>query len=46
MSDNPHIYLPDGLPILIGLDGKIAAKDLWRGKLGKALDEVLGRADK
>ena len=33
-------------PILIGPDGKIAAKDLWRDKLGKALDEVFGRADR
>jgi beta-lactamase regulating signal transducer with metallopeptidase domain/protocatechuate 3,4-dioxygenase beta subunit len=33
-------------PILIGPDGKIAAKDLWRDNLGKALDEVFGRADR
>ena len=32
--------------ILIGPDGKIAAKDLWRDKIGKALDEVFGRADR
>jgi hypothetical protein len=32
--------------ILIGPDGKIAAKDLWREKIGKALDEVFGRADR
>jgi beta-lactamase regulating signal transducer with metallopeptidase domain len=32
--------------ILIGPDGKIAAKDLWREKIGKTLDDVLGRADR
>ena len=32
--------------ILIGPDGKIAATDLWRDKIGKALDEVFGRADR
>ena len=32
--------------ILIGPDGKIAAKDLWREKIGKALDKVFGRADR
>ena len=31
--------------ILIGPDGKIVAKDLWRDKIGKAIGEALGRAD-
>ncbi len=32
--------------ILIGPDGKIAAKDLWRDRIAKALDGVLGQADR
>ena len=31
--------------VLIGPDGKIAAKDLWLDKIGKAVSEALGRGD-
>jgi len=32
--------------ILIGPDGKIVAKDLWRANLDEAIGEALGRADR
>jgi hypothetical protein len=32
--------------ILIGPDGKIIAKDLWREKIGQAIGEALSRANK
>jgi hypothetical protein len=31
--------------ILIGPDGRVAAKDLWHEKIGKAIGEALGRVD-
>jgi len=40
--DDDHLFTS----ILIGPDGKIVAKDLWRDKISKAISQALGRSDK